>query len=45
MEQIDGRMPVLVGCGDVTDLDTPAEAGRWLDRADPEAQAALRPPR
>ena len=21
-------MPVLVGCGDVTDLDTPAEAGR-----------------
>lgn len=28
MEQIDGRMPVLVGCGDVTDLDTPAEAGR-----------------
>ena len=28
MEQIDGRMPVLVGCGDVTDLDTPADAGR-----------------
>jgi acetyl-CoA C-acetyltransferase len=28
METIDGRMPVLVGCGDVTDLDTPAEAGR-----------------
>jgi len=28
MEAIDGRMPVLVGCGDVTDLDTPAEAGR-----------------
>ena len=28
MEQIDGRMPVLVGCGDVTDLDTPASAGR-----------------
>ncbi len=28
MEQIDGRMPVLVGCGDVTDLETPAEAGR-----------------
>ena len=28
MEPIDGRMPVLVGCGDVTDLDTPAEAGR-----------------
>jgi EAL domain-containing protein (putative c-di-GMP-specific phosphodiesterase class I) len=24
---------------------SPAEAGRWLDRADPEAQAALRPPR
>ena len=28
MEAIDGRMPVLVGCGDVTDLQTPAEAGR-----------------
>ena len=28
MEPIDGRMPVLVGCGDVTDLQTPAEAGR-----------------
>ncbi|MBS1175791.1 MAG: hypothetical protein H6R06_203 [Proteobacteria bacterium] len=28
MEAIDGRMPVLVGCGDVTDLDTSAEAGR-----------------
>ena len=28
METIDGRMPVLVGCGDITDLDTPAEAGR-----------------
>lgn len=28
MEPIDGRMPVLVGCGDVTDLETPAEAGR-----------------
>ena len=28
MEAIDGRMPVLVGCGDVTDLDTPAEARR-----------------
>jgi acetyl-CoA C-acetyltransferase len=28
VEPIDGRMPVLVGCGDVTDLDTPAEAGR-----------------
>ncbi len=28
MEPIDERMPVLVGCGDVTDLDTPAEAGR-----------------
>ncbi|MBN8492762.1 MAG: acetyl-CoA acetyltransferase [Burkholderiales bacterium] len=28
MEQIDGRMPVLVGCGDVTDLQTPADAGR-----------------
>jgi acetyl-CoA C-acetyltransferase len=28
MEAIDGRMPVLVGCGDVTDLDTPAETGR-----------------
>jgi acetyl-CoA C-acetyltransferase len=25
---IDGRMPVLVGCGDVTDLSTPAEHGR-----------------
>ena len=28
MEAVDGRMPVLVGCGDVTDLDTPADAGR-----------------
>jgi len=28
MEAIDGRMPVLVGCGDVTDLDTPAGAAR-----------------
>jgi acetyl-CoA C-acetyltransferase len=28
MQAIDGRMPVLVGCGDVTDTDTPAEAGR-----------------
>ena len=28
MDAIDGRMPVLVGCGDVTDLETPAEAGR-----------------
>lgn len=28
MEAIDGRMPVLVGCGDVTDLDTPASVGR-----------------
>jgi acetyl-CoA C-acetyltransferase len=28
MEAIDGRMPVLVGCGDVTDLDTPASDGR-----------------
>ena len=28
MEPIDGRMPVLVGCGDVTDFQTPAEAGR-----------------
>jgi acetyl-CoA C-acetyltransferase len=28
MEAIDGRMPVLVGCGDVTDSHTPAEAGR-----------------
>ena len=28
MEDVDGRMPVLVGCGDVTDLDTPADAGR-----------------
>jgi len=28
VEQIDERMPVLVGCGDVTDLDTPADAGR-----------------
>jgi len=28
METIDGRMPVLVGCGDVTDLDTPASDGR-----------------
>jgi acetyl-CoA C-acetyltransferase len=28
MEAIDGRMPVLVGCGDVTDIDTPASAGR-----------------
>jgi acetyl-CoA C-acetyltransferase len=28
MDATDGRMPVLVGCGDVTDLDTPAEAGR-----------------
>ena len=28
MEAVDGRMPVLVGCGDVTDTDTPAEAGR-----------------
>ncbi len=25
---IDPRMPVLVGCGDVTDVATPAEAGR-----------------
>lgn len=24
---------------------SPAEAGRWLDRADPDAQAAFRPPR
>jgi len=28
MEAIDGLMPVLVGCGDVTDLQTPAETGR-----------------
>jgi acetyl-CoA C-acetyltransferase len=28
MEPIDGRMPVLVGCGDVTDHSTPAEQGR-----------------
>ena len=28
MEVVDGRMPVLVGCGDVTDLSTPAEQGR-----------------
>jgi acetyl-CoA C-acetyltransferase len=28
MVAIDGRMPVLVGCGDVNDLDTPAHAGR-----------------
>ena len=28
MEPIDGRMPVLVGCGDVTDLQTPASVGR-----------------
>jgi acetyl-CoA C-acetyltransferase len=28
MEAIDGRMPVLVGCGDVTDLGTPAAQGR-----------------
>jgi len=28
MEAIDGRMPVLVGCGDVTDTDTSAEQGR-----------------
>ena len=28
MEAIDGRMPVLVGCGDVTDLATPAAQGR-----------------
>jgi acetyl-CoA C-acetyltransferase len=28
MEAIDGRTPVLVGCGDVTDMRTPAEAGR-----------------
>jgi acetyl-CoA C-acetyltransferase len=28
MEAIDGRMPVLVGCGDVTDLDTPASSRR-----------------
>jgi acetyl-CoA C-acetyltransferase len=25
---LDERMPVLVGCGEVTDLDTPASAGR-----------------
>ncbi len=28
MEAIDGRMPVLVGCGDVTDLQTSASVGR-----------------
>jgi len=28
MEPIDGRTPVLVGCGDVTDLDTPASSRR-----------------
>ncbi len=28
MEALDGRMPVLVGCGDVTDLATPAAQGR-----------------
>ncbi len=28
MDAIDGRMPVLVGCGDVTDLQTPASVGR-----------------
>jgi len=28
MEEVDGRMPVLVGCADVTDLDTPAQAAR-----------------
>jgi acetyl-CoA C-acetyltransferase len=28
MEVVDGRMPVLVGCGDITDLQTPASVGR-----------------
>ena len=28
MKPIDGRMPVLVGCGDVTDPDTPVSVGR-----------------
>ena len=40
MEAIDGRMPVLVGCGDVTDTDTPAEPGR--SPYDLIAQAARR---
>ncbi len=38
MAAIDGRTPVLVGCGDVTDLSTPAEQGR--SPYDPIAQAA-----
>ena len=28
MKQVDDNMPVLVGCGDVTDMDTPFEKGR-----------------
>ncbi len=28
MADLDDRMPVLVGCGDITDLDTPATLGR-----------------
>ena len=28
MQDLDERMPILVGCGDITDLDTPASQGR-----------------
>ena len=28
MQDLDERMPILVGCGDITDLDTPAAQGR-----------------
>ena len=49
METIDGRMPVLVGCGDLTDLDTPAEAGRSpksnLPYTKASSSSALRPMR
>ncbi|HPU50375.1 MAG TPA: acetyl-CoA acetyltransferase [Burkholderiaceae bacterium] len=28
MQDLDERMPILVGCGDITDLDTPVSQGR-----------------
>ena len=46
MEAIDGRMPVLVGCGDITDLSTPAERGRspydLIAQAAAEDEAAIK---